>query len=291
MAVHSPATTRRRLRVELRRMREDAGLAQADVVNRLDWSQSKLIRIENGAVGLSVTDAKALLSVYRAPEDVSDELVALARKSRVRTWWSQYRDVLNAQYQEFVGFEADASRLRQFNPTIIPGLLQAEPYVRALIPALVLSPLESSTFDSLVEVRLRRQREVLHGERPPELTAVIDEAALRRPVGGLEAMRAQLSHLVDLQRDGTATIAILPFAAGPHVGMQGAFSIMDFDDDADASVLFTESAQGNMALRDQPEVITLYEAAFNRMLDLSIRGEAAATYVRDIAAELTSVAG
>src|ERR1700730_13638842 len=100
---NSPATTRRRLRTELRRMREASGLSQADVVQKLDWSQSKLIRIENGSVGISVTDARALLTLYGGPAGVDGHLIELARTSRVRTWWSSYREVLNPQHQEFLG--------------------------------------------------------------------------------------------------------------------------------------------------------------------------------------------
>ena len=147
-----PATTRRRLRVELRRLRETKELPQADVAKRLDWSLSKLIRIENGTVSISVTDVRALLGVYRAPEETVEDLVSLARSARERRWWSRYRDVLNPPYQEFIGFEADAVRLRQFHPTIVPGLLQIEPYIRALIKALALSPMSDTTVDALVQV-------------------------------------------------------------------------------------------------------------------------------------------
>jgi transcriptional regulator with XRE-family HTH domain len=287
MSTSSPATTRRRLRVELRRLREDAGLNQADVVRKLDWSQSKLIRIENGSVGVSVTDARALLSLYGAPSELSDDLVSLARRTRTRTWWSRYRDVLNPAYQEFIGYEADASRLRHCHPTIVPGLLQTELYARTLIPALALAPRAQSTYDSLIEVRLKRQAEILHGDNPPEYIAIIDEGALRRPVGGPDIMRAQLRHLVDLQDLKHATVAVLPFSAGPHVGMQGAFHIMDFADAVDEPVFFTETAQGNMVLRDNPEVIAQYGKAFDRMLEMSLRSSAAADFLRRLADEIS----
>ena len=287
MPTNSPATTRRRLRAELRRMREAAGLGQAEVVQKLDWSQSKLIRIENGSVGISVTDARALLSLYGAAADLGDELIELARSSRVRTWWSGYREVLSPQHQEFIGFEADASRLRQFHPSIVPGLLQTEGYVRSLLPAMVLSPLPQSTYDSLLEVRLRRQAEVLLGANPPEFTVVLDEAALRRPVGGTEVMREQLGHLAKMQSHGTVSIAVLPFSAGPHIGMAGAFHIMEFDEDIDDDILYLESAQGDMALRDRPEVVAQYGQQFDHMLGRSMTGDAAVAYLNRISHELT----
>jgi transcriptional regulator with XRE-family HTH domain len=282
----SPATTRRRLRAELRRMREAGGFAQAEVVRKLDWSQSKLIRIENGSVGISVTDARALLSLYGAADSLGDELVGLARSSRVRTWWSAYREVLSPQHQEFIGFEADAARLRQFHPSIVPDLLQTEDYIRALLPATVLTPLPQSTYDSLLEVRLRRQEEVLGGTNPPRFTVVLDEAALRRPVGGVRAMREQLEYLARMQDQPTVSVAVLPFAAGPHIGMAGAFHIMEFDDDVDDDILYLESVHADMALRDKPEIVARYGEQFEHMLKLSLTGGAAADYLRRIGREL-----
>jgi transcriptional regulator with XRE-family HTH domain len=282
-----PAITRRRLRVELRRMREERNLPQNEVVKKLDWSLSKLIRIENGSVGVSVTDVRALVGVYKAPDEVVDDLVNLARTARERRWWSSYREILNQQYQEFIGFEADASRLRQFHPSIVPGLLQTEAYIRAVIPALALSPLSDSHVESLVQVRLRRQQEILEGDNPPELTTVIDEAALRRPAGGIEAMRAQLQHISEVQTLETVTIGVLPFSAGPHIGMQGAFHIIEFADDADDNVLYLENAQGDVGMRDQPELVSMYNKHLDRLLERSLRDGAATDYLTKIANELT----
>ena len=282
-----PATTRRRLRSELRRMREEIGLPQSDVAKKLDWSQSKLIRIENGSVGISVTDVRALLGVYKAPDELVDDLADLARGARKRRWWSRYRDIVSPQFQEFLGFEADAARLRQFHPAIIPGLLQIEPYIRAIIPAVALSPLSESTYDRLVELRLGRQKEILEGESPTDFAAVIDEAALRRPVGGIEVMRAQLNHIAELSTRKGVSIAVLTFPAGPHLGMQGAFHIMEFADEADDNVLYLENPQGDLVLRDRPELVSQYSKQLDHMVKMSLRGAEAADYLRKIADELS----
>ena len=281
-----PATTRRRLRVELRRLREALELPQADVAKQLDWSLSKLIRIENGTVSISVTDVRALLGVYRAPHETVDDLVGLARSARERRWWSRYRDVLKPAYQEFIGFEADAVRLRQFHPTIVPGLLQIEPYIRALIPALALRPLSESYYEALVAVRLKRQEQILGDDNPTDLTVVVDEAALRRPVGGVEAMRAQLRHLAAMETREAVSIGILPFSAGPHAGMQGAFHVIEFAGDADDDVLYLESAQGDVALRDQPDVLAQYDKQLDRLWSMSLTGADAVAYLGKIADEL-----
>lgn len=283
---HGPATTRRRLRFELRRIREQNRMSQADVIKKLDWSLSKLVRIENGTVGISITDARALLGVYETPEETVDELVALARAARERRWWSRYRDILAPQYQEFIGFEADASVLRQFHPTIVPGLLQTEAYMRAVLPALALSPLSESQLDGLVEIRLTRQRTVLYADDPPEFTVVVDEAALHRRVGTVEAMRAQLGHLADVAGAGRATMAVLPYTAGPHIGMTGAFHIMEFATDVDDDIVYLEGAQGGIVLRDQPEILAEYSRHLDRMLALSATGRDAVAFLRGIADSL-----
>ncbi len=287
MSSNSPATTRRRLRTELRRLREASGLSQADVVQKLDWSQSKLIRIENGSVGISVTDTRALLTLYGRPAGVDGHLIELARTSRVRTWWSSYREVLGQPDQEFLGFEADASRLRQFHPTIVPGLLQTEDYIRALLPALAVSPLSQPTYDAHLAVRMRRQQEILNGSTPPTMTFVLDEAVLRRPVGGPRTMRTQLAHLAAMQGQQEVSIAVLPFSAGPHIGMTGALHLMDFADDGDASVVYLEGAAGELSLRDNPDVVARYAERFDELLDRCHTGAAAADYLRMVIGDLT----
>jgi transcriptional regulator with XRE-family HTH domain len=271
-------------------MREAAGLSQAEVVQKLDWSQSKLIRIENGSVGISVTDARALLSLYGAPAGLDSDLIELARSSRARTWWSAHREVLSQQHQEFLGFEADARRLRQFHPCIVPGLLQTEAYQRALIPVLALTPPPVSTLDAGVKVRLRRQAEILAGTHRPEITFIIDEAALRRPVGGARAMGEQLEHLAALQTQQDnrrpVSIAVLPFSAGPHIGMSGAFHIMDFADDLDDSVLYLESVAGELTLRDNRDLVAGYAHQFDQLLTKCLTGDRVADYLREVGQEL-----
>jgi transcriptional regulator with XRE-family HTH domain len=277
----SVATTRRRLRTELRRLRESAGLSQAEVVRELDWSTSKLIRIENGSVGVSVTDVRALLGIYGASPEQVEGLVQLARHTRERQWWSSYRHVLSPSYREFIGYEADAVAMMQFHPTIIPGLLQTPDYIRALLPAVTLAPPSEALVEALTEIRLRRQREVLGTGNPPDFTVIIDEAALRRQVGGVKVMKAQLEHLATAQ-DSPVKIAVMPFSAGAHVGMQGAFHIMDFASAEDESLVFLETAMNSPVQREQ-EQVAQYREQFQAMLEQSLRGAEAVAFIRRVA--------
>lgn len=269
-----PVTTRRRLRSELTRWRDQRGLSQSYVVDRLDWSSSKLIRIENGTVGVSVTDVRALLAVYQAPNDVVDELVDLARIAKKRSWWSSYRDTLSPQYSEFIGFEAEAIRLRQYHPALIPGLLQTEAYIRAVVGALTLPPEPDSPNEKFAQVRLQRQRDILADDRPEDFrfTAIIDEGALRRPIGGVETMREQLRHLANMQEKPHVSIAVLPFSAGAHPGLLGAFHIMDFADEADESVVYLENLrQGDV--KQSPDDVAIYSDLFAELLRGSLQGD------------------
>jgi transcriptional regulator with XRE-family HTH domain len=279
------ATTRRRLRTELRRLREAAGMHQSDVVQELDWSISKLIRIENGTVGISVTDVRALAGLYGADARLVEELVTLARVTRERQWWSAYRHILAPTYREFIGYEAEATRLMQMHPCIVPGLLQTEAYVRSIIPSALLAPLAPDQVEALVEVRLQRQK-ILHSGSPPDFSVIIDEAALRREVGGAAVMREQLERLATLATGDTVRIAVLPFRTGGHPGMQGAFHIMDFASPDEDSVLFLETASGQPVQREQ-EQIALYREAFATMLHSCLQDSAAAKFVRTIADSLS----
>ena len=283
--VEDPTETPRRLRVELARQRERAGLAPADAAERLDWPVERLERIESGFAGASVADVHALLCAYRSAGDVVDELVGLARLARDRRWWNDYRQSLTPEYQQFIGYEAEAVRLRQFHPTIIPGLLQTEDYIRAILPAVALRAIAPEQIQALVEVRLRRQQEILHAEDSRELSVVIDEGALHRLVGGAATMAAQLDHLVTMQAHPHVSIAVLPYSIGGHAGMQGAFHVMELAGD-DEFVLFLETGYGNVAQTD-PDEVAPYRARLAAMLAQSLRGDQAVDRLRAIAAQLS----
>jgi transcriptional regulator with XRE-family HTH domain len=214
-----PAVQRRRLIVELRRARVRAGFTQKQVAEELDWSLSKLLRIESGQIGISTTDLRALLDHYGIHDAAQrSQLVTLAQHSRRQTW-TEFRDVLHPDFMVYLRYESAAALIRDFNGTFVPGLLQTEEYARAVIRTLTQDESEID-IDRQVQVRMRRQ-EILDRADPPRLHFILDESVIRRRIGGTRVMRRQLIQLKALAERSHVTIQILPFSFGSHLGMSG----------------------------------------------------------------------
>jgi transcriptional regulator with XRE-family HTH domain len=261
---------RRRLRNELRHARVKAGLTQRDVAETMEWSLSKLIRIESGSVGISTSDLRVLLPHYGIVDTAEvDRFLSLARASKEqRGWWSDYREVTSEQYLNFLGYENAASVIQTFQPLLIPGLLQSEGYARAVLRAFGGSATDKRVEES-VKLRLRRQEELLERADPPEMLFVIDEAALHRWVGGRDVMRNQLNRLKGESERGNVTIEVVPFSAGAHRGMQGPFVILEFADERDEDVLYIENSRGDLIIREGQEEIEPYRDAFAELRELA----------------------
>jgi transcriptional regulator with XRE-family HTH domain len=181
-----PVASRWRLRTELRRLREQCGLTQDAVARQLDWSHSKIVRIERGTSKISVRDVHALLRAYGVGEDETvDRLVDWAKRGRRRDWWFEYKKVIPDSYSGYVGLEAEASTIRSFQPTVIPGLLQTAAYIREVVGA-DSNVIDSAVQDRRVALRLHRQRQVLDKPDPPSLIFVVDEGVLLRVAGSCE---------------------------------------------------------------------------------------------------------
>jgi transcriptional regulator with XRE-family HTH domain len=267
--------TRRRLRTELRRLRDEKGFAQEYVADEMEWSVSKLIRIENGSVGISTNDLRALLELYGVDEADRGDLMDLSRASRQRMWWSKYQKFLSPTYLEFIGFEADAARIRTFQPMIVPGLLQTEAYARAINAVTTASDDRGEGDEARIQVRLTRQHDVFADDGAVQYVAVIDESVLRRPVGGTEIMSAQLDHLVAMARRPSVEVCVLPVEVGAHPGLTGGFSILTYADDVDADVVYLDGGPNQVILREQTARVNGYRRAFDRILDLSVRADEA----------------
>jgi len=279
-----PTTTRRRLRAELRGLRLAQRLSIEQVTNEVEWSTSKLIRIENGQVGVAVSDLMALLAIYGvSAADRVNELKELARSSRQRTWWSKYQRHISAGYSEFIGAEADAAVISHYHPTIMPGLLQVERYADALIRGILGPETPAEQVETAVEVRMMRKRHVLDRPGAPEFLVMVDEAALRRPIGGRAVMREQLDHIIALAERPSVSVMVVPLSTGAHPGLDGAFAVMEYEDeDQLPPVVFLESAQGNLVLRDNSGVIDRYRDAVARLRDVGLHGSDAVQFIAEI---------
>lgn len=248
----SPVAQLRRLRAVLRQEREAHGLTQKDVADALDWSTSKLIRIERGPVGISVTDLKALLLHYGVTEASRvDELVAMVRATKTPGWWQKYRDTLPSQFITLLGLEASSVRLRQFQGMLVPGLLQTRAYADAIIKTIDTDP---KIIENGLAARMERQK--MLGPDGPECFFIVDQSVLHRQIGDAEVMRDQLRQLIDRAGQPNITIQVVPFSAGFHAGMRGAFEIFELSEEQNDYAVDIEQPYEDTLL-EEPSVETL----------------------------------
>jgi DNA-binding XRE family transcriptional regulator len=248
-----PTVQRMLVGAKLRRLRTDLGLSRDQAADHIRASEWKIHRLENGQVSFKERDLLDLLRLYQVqdPQEIADTL-ALARDANHPGWWQHYGDVLPAWFRAYVDLESAASLIRTYEGQYIPGLLQTDDYIRAVVHG---AHLTDTTEDVGRRVRLRMARQtVLTREAPPRLWAVIDEAALRRPVGGPEVMRGQLERLIEATKLATVTLQVLGFAAGAHPAMAGAFSVLRFPDQELPDVVYLEHLTGASYLEKRDEV-------------------------------------
>lgn len=271
-----PSLNRRRLRIALRRAREAAEQSQGQAAHALDWSLSKIMRIEQGTVSLSVTDLRALLQQYEVTDqETGAELEAAARGSKGPSWWAKYNDVIGPQFSQYLGYESAAASFRTYNPIIVPGLLQTDEYAMAL-----LTPrLDEAQARKIVELRTARQERALEGEDPPFTFFIVDEAALHRQVGGPRVQRAQLQRLIDISARPKVSLQVLPFTAGAHYSTLSSFILLGFLDDED--LLYLE-AQGNQSIRDDHELIVRHQECFESLRETAHGGEKAIDLIHQV---------
>lgn len=281
----SPLLPRRRLRAELRRARQASGLTQDQVAREMDWSPSKIIRIESASSGISANDLKALLQLYGVTDSAQvDSLLALARAGRERSPSSAYRDVAPPPLLALIEYESAAHAVRQFENMFIPGILQTEDYARAVIQDYYDEPLGSDKLRALVELRVQREG-LFDSDNPPSFHFILDEAAIRRLVGGSSVMRSQLGQLIELAGRPHITIEVIPFSAGLHPGMKGPFEIIEFADPADSDIVYLESPRGDIFTED-PEETSMCREAFERLRKSSLGPRDSLTRLARIADEM-----
>jgi transcriptional regulator with XRE-family HTH domain len=280
LIVETPEVKRRRLKAALRREREAAGLAQKQVSEALDWSVSKIIRIEAGAVGLSATDLRALMDLYKIADDKRRaELTELARGSRKQSW-SEYGDVYSVAARTFFGHETAARVIYKYEPTFIPGLLQTEEYARALLRGVGHGEDE---IERMVTGRLERQ-ELLDQSPRPRLEFILGEAAVSRAVGGPGVMLHQLERLKELAGRPDTSLQILLFEAGAHPRMGEAFTILEFADENLDDLIYLENAGRESVSREDPELVAAYRRDFVTLQGLATPSSDFAKVIDRIAA-------
>lgn len=264
--VPNPTVRQRRLGTELRKLRESCGLSLEDVALRLECSDSKVSRIELGRSGVRPVDLRILLDLYGVAEESDREaLLTLAREAKKRGWWRNYSSVLPPSYTELLSLEADASGMRGFEITLVPGLLQTPDYARAVTSS-VRADLSPDEIDMLVQVRMARQALLTNtradGEPAFQLRVVLAEAVLRQVVGGRETMRAQMEYLAEASRRPNIRIQVLPFACGAHPAIEGAFAIIDFPAISDMDVVVVDSRTSSLYLEEAGQV-RIYQRMFD----------------------------
>jgi hypothetical protein len=280
---NGPAVRRRKLGAELRALRTGAGLTSGEAALLVGWHQSKVSRIETGASGVRPADVRLLLDAYEVRDrQLRDMLLMLTGTEDAggrNRWWHAYRGVLPPTYRDFISLESQASGMRTLETTVVPGLLQTPEYARAVTRAAV-EGVDEERLDALVEVRLARQ-DVLRSEPPLELTAVLDEAVLRREVGGPEVMARQLERLVEAARLPQVRLQVLPFAAGAHVGLTGPFVIFSFPSTSDLDVVVLDQLTSSLYL-ERKEDLMAYAEAFDTLQFHALSPEESLDYIAEI---------
>lgn len=267
MSRGTPVSQLRRLRAELRTLRESHELTQKDVADALEWSSSKVIRIENGPVGISITDLKALLFHYQVTDgERVDELLEMARASKQRAWWHKFKDAYSPRFLTFLGLESSAIRIRQFQQMVMPGLLQSREYVRALLEHYGSAP---EIVERGSSVRAQRQQSVLI-EDGPELLFIIDESVLYRVVGDYSVMRIQLQHLKNVAALANVRLQILPFSAGMHRGLASSFEIFQMTEQEDDYAMIVELPYQDRLIEESNEETRDYVTVFAELEQLAL---------------------
>jgi transcriptional regulator with XRE-family HTH domain len=276
---YRPTVRGRRLARELRRLREQEGLTLQDVADRLGWSRATVSRLETGQTRPRPADVADILDLYGVPSPQRDALIALAKQAGLRGWWTAYADVFTGSY---VALEDEASQIRSWDAQLIHGLLQTEDYARAVISAGRMLP-TAADVDRRIAARKARQA-LLDRPTAPHLHVAIDEAVVRRPIGGRAVMREQLLSLVRAAERPQVTIQVLPYEAGAHAGLDGRFTILSFPDPADPDIAYVEGTMGDVYLESTVET-GQHGSRFDRIIKEALSPEESAHLLAEAAKE------
>ena len=277
------------LRGELVRLRRGSGLTQEQVASDLEWSPSKLIRVEGGRSSITKVDLDALLTKYGVTsESTRERLQLLNHGAREAAWWNKYRDDVAPIYLSYVGFEAGAAFIRQFQTSFLPGLLQTADYAEAV----TVNSVDAVRVASIVGLRLQRQAELAQRDPRPRQYYVVDEAVIRRHVGiakSPDIMPTQLRSVADrAEQDELVTVRVIPFGAGAHRGLYGPFTHLEFDGGL-PDLVYIDAGRGefaSMVAGDDPRVAE-YRDDFELLLEDALSAEKSIELIRSVAVAMS----
>lgn len=265
MAEPIPTVRQYRLAQDLRELRAAAKMTQEQVAAHMDWHVSKLFRLENArSPRVNWLDIQGLLDLYGVASPQREALIQLAKDAKKRGWWTSYQDVFTGS---LVALEDETHLIRRYSSELIPGLLQTKAYARAVIQALR-PRYDEQSVERRVAARMARQQ-ILKREKPLHLDFILNEAVLRRQVGGRELMVEQLEALCTAAEDTDATLRLLPFEAGAHSAMEGAFTIFSFPEDQYPDVVYIEGMMGDLYL-ESVESVNRHRTAFESLRDSAL---------------------
>lgn len=272
----NPTLRRRELGFLLRKLRTERGLSVDDVTKRLLFSATKVSRLETGRAGASPRDIRDLCVLYEVTDPAErDRLMSLAREGKQRAWWQE----LALPYATYVGLEAEASSLSDYNTDIVTGLLQVEGYARALF-GVTEPPLDPPVIEQRIEARMKRQV-ILEQAEGPSLHCILDEGALRRPIGGAAVMRDQLARIVKAAGLPRVTFQVIPLAIGAHPALDSTFVILQFDEAMVNDVVYVEGVVGNIYM-ESPGDLQRYRQMFSRLRSIALSPDDSITMVNRI---------
>jgi transcriptional regulator with XRE-family HTH domain len=267
---------------QLRRLREAAGVTPEQAGYEIRASRSKISRLENGRVKLKSRDVTDLLTFYGVnDEDVRSKFLSLVRQSNAQDWWRKYSDILPDWFETYVGLEAAASTIRSFEVQFVHGLFQTEDYARAVTRQRRTAP--AVEIERRVALRLKRQ-ELLTRPNPPTIWSVMDEAVLRRAVGGPAVMRAQLRHLIEVAEFPHVTLQVVPFASGVHAAESGSFTVLRFDEQDLPDVVYIEQLTGAVYL-DQRSDVEHYLEVVDELSSVALTPAQTMRFIEQVALE------
>ncbi|NED92847.1 helix-turn-helix domain-containing protein [Streptomyces sp. SID11233] len=278
---------RRQLGRYLRELRIGARFTVKAAARTLEWSEAKMWRIETGQTSLRSHDVETMCNVYGAALDLTEALMGLAKETKARGWWHSYGDAIPEGFDLFIGLEEASSEVDWYESELVPGLLQTEEYARAIIRKG--KPDEGSEeVDRRVDLRIARQVLLTRTTAPVRLKVVVNEAVLRRCVGGNKVMAKQLRHLLDVGSLPNVTVRVVPFSAGLHLGvMAGPFQVLRFPTNRDGSeseppTVYADGYTGDLYL-DKPAEVASYDAAFVDIWNNASDDQASQSLISEVA--------